>query len=88
MEGGKNAFEKKIYIGYYYDLSRASNSEQSESSELQHVEMLMYVNFPKDKEELRRKKIEAMLKKLGGAVQIKNEFDNERQIQEINKELD
>ena len=75
--GPRDMFADKIYLGIYYDLSEGESKEEDGSKEdnagldnkdigdeMSHIEMIMHVSFPKDKEELKRKKLEAMMKKI------------------------
>lgn len=101
IDGGpRDLFQDKVYLGIYYDLSEneASNDDKEENAgadnkdlgdEMSHIEMIMHVSFPKDKEELKRKKLEAMMKKINADGQAPVELgrDGERRILQITKEL-
>jgi len=65
---GYSGFQNKIYIGVYYDLSLIEPSTdegvKEEAEDLSHVSMVMHVSFPKDKEEMKKKRLAAMMKKI------------------------
>ena len=48
--------------------------------------MLFLASFPKDKEEVQKKKMAIMLKKLGGSKEDKN-MDGEQRLAQINQQL-
>lgn len=109
-EGLRDIFLNKIYVGVYYDLSAPSQSgggEQAgaakntseaneEDDEMSHIHMIVHASFPKDKEELRRKKLEAMMKKIQSGessaavkpeVKLETGKEGEKKIREITQEL-
>lgn len=97
----------KVYIGVFYDLSSNQTPDSKDDDndddkkdnteeELSHISMIMHVSFPKDKEELKRKKLEAMMKKIASGesnavvrqeVKLESGKEGMKKIKEITQEL-
>jgi hypothetical protein len=104
-EGLRDVFMNKIYVGVYYDLSSSQTApsdqkdqenKEENDDEMSHINMIMHASFPKDKEELKRKKLEAMMKKIQAGesnaivkqeVKIEPGKEGMKKIKEITQEL-
>lgn len=104
-EGLRDVFLNKVYVGVYYDLSSSSHAAgdqagaakttteaNEEDDGMSHIQMIVHASFPKDKEELRRKKLEAMMKKIQSGessavvkpeVKLETGKEGEKRIREI-----
>lgn len=70
--GFKDSFQDKIYICINYDIVSEKEGEEKNKDdkkaeaekELSQINMIMHVSFPKDKEEMKKKRMEALMKKI------------------------
>lgn len=88
-QGKRDIFQDKIFITIIYEITASAEGSDIAPhilEEIAQIQMLILASFPKDKEEMQKKKMALMLKKLGGATEDKH-MDGEQRLAQINNQL-